>query len=105
MTVELKKVVGFENFFATSEGKIATNVYGEMEELDHKINKYGDVEAYFNCDEFKVMFKVTNAVAEAFGIDPKEELVHIDGNRANDAVSNLIGKPRRNLDLSVLRIK
>ena len=114
--MEWRAVVGFEGYFEVSDSglfrsveRIVANKNGKTRIMKPKIlTGYPDPKGYLkvrtSIDKEKITFKIHREVAKAFIHNPdnKEQVDHIDGNKSNNAVSNLRWVTNReNFDLSV----
>ena len=86
-----KKIVGWEEYSVSADGRIFSSKYGELREMTQSIGTSGYYNVGFSNGKEKKTFQVHRLIASAFLSNRKNlEIVnHLDGNKLNNDASNL----------------
>lgn len=92
MRAELRPVIGYQNYFVSDDGKIFSKAQSkEPKEMKCEKMKLGYMRAHLRSSGVSKKVLLHVLVANAFVPNPnaKKEINHKDGNKENNAASNL----------------
>ena len=89
--IKTKKIVGWEDYSVSSDGRVFSNKFGELREMTQTVGTSGYYNVGFSNAKVKKTFQVHRLMAITFLKNTKNlEIVnHLNGNKLNNDVSNL----------------